>query len=158
MRLTRFTDYALRTLMFLGLRGEEGARIREIAEHYGISENHLMKVVQELGKCGFVQTVRGRGGGLRLARPPAAIGLGAVVRAVEDDLALVECLGPEGSHCAIVGACRLTGILAEALDAFLAVLDRYTLADLLGPSARLRALLDLAPVPPPDRGRPAAPR
>jgi len=155
MRLTRFTDYALRTLMFLGLRGEEGARIREIAEHYGISENHLMKIVPELGKCGFVQTVRGRGGGLRMARPPEEIGVGAVVRAVEDDLALVECLGEERPRCAIAGACRLTVILGEALEAFLAVLDRYTLADLLGPSARLRAMLDLAP---PAPAPPATPR
>jgi Rrf2 family nitric oxide-sensitive transcriptional repressor len=143
VHLTRFTDYALRVLTFLGLRGEEGARIREIAERFGISENHLMKVVQELGKHGFVRTIRGRGGGLRLARPPEAIQLGAVVRAVEGDLAIVECLGPGGSSCAIVGACRLTGILGDALDAFLDVLDRYTLADLLGPAARLRALLDL---------------
>jgi Rrf2 family transcriptional regulator, nitric oxide-sensitive transcriptional repressor len=154
MRLTRFTDYALRTLVFLGLRGEEGGRIREIAEHYGISENHLMKIVRELGRHGFVRTVRGRGGGLCLARPPEAIGIGEVVRAVEDDLALVECRSPEQSHCPILGACRLTGIVAEALDAFLGVLDRYTLAELIGPSDRLRALLDLPPETPPIRRAP----
>jgi Rrf2 family nitric oxide-sensitive transcriptional repressor len=145
MHLTRFTDYALRALIFLGLRGDEGARIHDIAEHYGISENHLKKIVQQLGERGLVQTARGRGGGLRLARPPEAIGIGAIVRAVEDDLALVECLGTVESHCPIVGTCRLTGILSEALGAFLAVLDRYTLADLLVPSSRLRTLLDLPP-------------
>lgn len=142
MRLTRFTDYALRSLIFLGLRGEEGGRIREIAEHYGISEHHLTKVIQELARAGFVQTVRGRGGGLRLARPPEAIGVGAVVRALEEDLSLVECFAP-GSRCVIRRSCGLKGVLGEALEAFLAVLDRYTLADLLGPEAQLRRALRL---------------
>jgi Rrf2 family nitric oxide-sensitive transcriptional repressor len=142
MRLTRFTDYALRSLIFLGLRGEAGARIREIAAHYEISEHHLTKVVQELARAGFVQTLRGRGGGLRLARAPEAIGVGAVVRALEEDLTLVECFAA-GSNCAIRRSCGLKGILGEALAAFLAVLDRYTLADLLGPEAQLRKALRL---------------
>jgi Rrf2 family nitric oxide-sensitive transcriptional repressor len=148
MRLTLFTDYALRSLIFLGLKGEEGGRIRQIAEHYQISEHHLTKVVQKLARAGFVKTLRGRGGGLRLARPPAEIGVGAVVRALEDDLALVECFTSEG-RCAIRRTCGLKGMLGEALGAFLAVLDRYTLADLLVPEAALaRALRLPAPAPP----------
>jgi Rrf2 family nitric oxide-sensitive transcriptional repressor len=142
MRLTLFTDYALRSLMFLGLRGEEGGRIRQIAEHYRISEHHLTKVIQELSRAGFVQTSRGRGGGLRLARAPVAIGVGDVVRALEDDLALVECFTP-GGRCVIRRNCGLKGVLGEALAAFLAVLDRYTLADLLEPEAELRRALQL---------------
>jgi Rrf2 family transcriptional regulator, nitric oxide-sensitive transcriptional repressor len=152
MRLTLFTDYAFRSLIFLGLKGEESGRIREIAEHYGISEHHLTKVVQKLARAGFVKTLRGRGGGLRLARPAAEIGVGAVVRAVEDDLALVECFTPAGA-CVIRRSCGLKGVLGEALGAFLAVLDRYTLADLLVAGAELRTALRL------DRpaGDPAAP-
>jgi Rrf2 family nitric oxide-sensitive transcriptional repressor len=157
MRLTRFTDYALRTLMFLGLRGEAGGRIREIAEHYGISEHHLTKVVQELARAGFVQTLRGRGGGLRLAQPPEAIRVGAVVRGLEEDLGLVECLSP-GARCVIRQSCRLKAALGEALDAFLAVLDRYTLADLLAPGAELRKALRLRADPPPRRGGRGVPR
>jgi Rrf2 family nitric oxide-sensitive transcriptional repressor len=142
MRLTRFTDYALRSLIFLGLRGEAGGRIREIALHYDISEHHLTKVIQELARAGFVQTLRGRGGGLRLARAPEAIGVGAVVRALEEDLTLVECF-VAGSSCVIRRSCGLKGVLGEALAAFMAVLDRYTLADLLGPEAQLRKALRL---------------
>jgi Rrf2 family transcriptional regulator, nitric oxide-sensitive transcriptional repressor len=147
MRLTRFTDYALRTLIFLALRGAEGGRIREVAERYAISEHHLTKVVQELARAGFVQTARGRGGGLKLARAPEAIGVGAVVRALEDDLALVECFTPESSRCRIAADCRLRGLLGEALAAFLAVLDRATLADLVEPRQNLAATLGLTATP-----------
>lgn len=157
MRLTRFTDYALRSLIFLGLRGEAGGRIREIAEHYDISEHHLTKVVQELARAGFVQTLRGRSGGLRLARPPEEIVVGAVVRALEEDLSLVECFSA-GSRCVIRRSCGLKGALGEALAAFLAVLDGYTLTDLLGPEAELREALRLPDAPSPRSGGRRGPR
>jgi len=133
VRLTLHTDYALRVLMYLGLRrGEDLASIREIAEAYGISENHLVKVVHGLARAGFVETLRGRGGGLRLAMPPERIRIGAVVRQTEDDMALVACFS-DHRRCSIAGVCRLQALLGEALAAFLAVLDRTTLADLLIP-------------------------
>jgi Rrf2 family transcriptional regulator, nitric oxide-sensitive transcriptional repressor len=137
MRLTRYTDYALRTLLYLGLHGRDLASIGDIARAYGISENHLTKVVHHLGRLGFVETVRGRGGGLRLARAPEAIGIGEVVRRTEDDLALVDCF--TATSCAIAGACGLQRALGEALAAFLGVLDRYTLADLLRPGGAATA-------------------
>ena len=130
MRLTRYTDYALRTLIYVGLHEPRQSSIAEIARAYGISESHLTKVVHQLGRLGFISTTRGRGGGLRLAKPPAEIIVGAVVRQTEEDLALVECFA--GGACAITAPCRLRCALGEALAAFLAVLDRYTLADLLG--------------------------
>ncbi|WP_336487685.1 Rrf2 family transcriptional regulator [Methylobacterium nigriterrae] len=132
MRLTRYTDYALRTLIFVGLHEPQQSSIAAIARAYGISENHLTKVVHQLGRLGLIHTTRGRGGGLRLARPPEEIVVGAVVRLTEDDLALVECFA--GGACAITAPCRLRRALGEALAAFLAVLDRYTLADLLSGS------------------------
>jgi Rrf2 family nitric oxide-sensitive transcriptional repressor len=145
MRLTVHTDYALRTLLYLGVRGERLGSIRAIATAYDISENHLTKVVHRLGRSGFIDTVRGRGGGIRLARPPAAIRIGDVVRRTEEDMALVECLGPANA-CRITADCRLRGALSEALRAFLAVLDGYTLADLLGAPEALADRLGL-PVP-----------
>jgi len=146
MRLNTFTDYCLRTLMYAGTKGEGLATIDEIAAAYGISRNHLMKVVLRLGQLGHLETVRGKGGGMRLARAPAAINLGRLVRETEQDLAVVECMQGGERVCAIQPACRLKGVLAEALQAFLAVLDRHTLADLIAPRRRLAALLDL-PVP-----------
>lgn len=137
MRLTRFTDYSLRTLMYLGLRGDGLASIADISHAYAISEHHLTKVVHRLGQLGFLETVRGRGGGIRLARPPERIGLGEVVRGTEDDLALAACFGAEG--CIVGGVCGLERALHEALAAFLAVLDRHTLADLVRPGARAMA-------------------
>lgn len=133
MRLTRYTDYALRTLIYLGLNESRVSSIAEIARAYGISESHLTKVVHQLGRIGLVQTTRGRGGGLRLARPAAEIVVGAVVRQTEEDLALVECFA--NGACAITPSCRLRKALGEALAAFLEVLDRYTLADLLAEGA-----------------------
>jgi Rrf2 family nitric oxide-sensitive transcriptional repressor len=138
MQLTRYSDFSLRVLIYLAVETERLATIEEIARAYGISKAHLMKVVHQLGLCGFVETVRGRGGGLRLARPAQEIPLGAVVRATEGNLSLVECFDPARSECAIEPACGLRPVLREALDAFLAVLDRYTLADLV---ARRRAPL-----------------
>lgn len=132
MHLTLHSDYALRVLMYLGLRGQQMASIQEIATAYRISAHHLTKVVQRLGRGGFVTTVRGRGGGLRLAMPPEEIRIGNVFRCTEEDLALVGCFA-DPRACAIAGVCRLQPLLGEALGAFLTVLDGATLADLIRP-------------------------
>lgn len=131
MRLTTYTDYGLRMLMYVGLKRGELATIQEIADAYGISKNHLMKVAYDLGRHGFLETVRGRGGGLKLARAPERISLGDVVRKMEEDFALVECFAPGADGCRIGRSCRLKGVLGEALRAYMAVLDKYTLADLV---------------------------
>ncbi len=144
MQLTGYTDYALRVLMLLGVEDDRLVTVQEIAERYGISRNHLMKVVRDLARAGYVESVRGRGGGLRLGRPASEIGLGAVVRHCEDNFALVACLGEGRGACVLSPACRLTGIMREAAGAFLAVLDGYSLADLVRRPADLRALLALA--------------
>ena len=141
MRLTVYTDFSLRVLMFLELKGDRLATISEIAKTYGISKNHLMKVVYQLGLAGYVETVRGKGGGIRLARPPENIVLGEVVRRTESDMALVPCFAPEAASCAIFRSCRLRHVLSEARDAFLAVLDGCSLADLVRPRAPLTKLL-----------------
>lgn len=133
MHLTRFTDYGLRTLIYLALRPDDLSSIAEIAGAYGISENHMVKVVHRLGQAGLVETIRGRNGGIRLARAAADIGLGDVVRLSEPSLALVECQA--GESCAIGGLCSLQGIMDEALGAMLAVLDGYSLADVAGPES-----------------------
>ncbi len=136
MKLTRYTDYALRVLMHLAARPERLSSIGEIARSYGISQNHLMKVVHDLRKEGYVTAVRGRAGGIRLGRPADEIVVGDVVRHTEEGFDLVDC-----GSCLIVRACGLTGVLNEATAAFLAVLDRHTLADLVADRAdALRAL------------------
>lgn len=132
MRLTHFSDYALRVLLFAAAAGDRLVTIDETAKVYGISRAHLMKVVNQLTRAGFLAAVRGRAGGLKLARPPEAIRLGDVVRATEPDFALVECFSPDCA-CRIMPRCRLRGVLNEALDAFHARLDRSTLADLMLP-------------------------
>jgi Rrf2 family nitric oxide-sensitive transcriptional repressor len=132
MRLTTMTDYALRLLMYVGQRPERLCTIAEVAQAYGISEAHLMKVTHQLGRAGFLETVRGKGGGMRLAAPPAQINIGAVVRSIEPDFMLVECFDA-GNHCALTGHCRLAGAVSGALAAFLAHLEAHTLADLLRP-------------------------
>lgn len=135
MRLTNFSDYALRVLMYSAARGDALITIEETAQVYGISRAHLMKVVNQLTRAGFLTAVRGRSGGLKLAKRPDRIRLGDVVRSTEPDFAMVECLGA-GNCCLITQRCRLRGIVAEALNAFIGTLDRYTLADLmLKPSA-----------------------
>lgn len=136
MQLTRYTDYALRILLHVGAReADELSSIAEIADAYGISKNHLMKVVQHLGQGGFLETIRGRGGGLRLGRPAASITVGAIVRHTEQGFDLVDCAG-----CVVAPACTLPRILGEATQAFLGVLDRYTLADILSRRTDWRAL------------------
>jgi Rrf2 family nitric oxide-sensitive transcriptional repressor len=144
MRLTRYTDYAIRVLLHLAVRPGRKASIAEIAGRFGISQSHLMKVVHDLASSGFIVSERGRGGGIRLDRPPGEINIGAVIRHTEDGFKLVDC-----DRCLIAPACGLTGAVAEALAAFMAVLDRYTLADLLTKREGLAVLLDLAHDPAP---------
>lgn len=144
MRLTVYTDYSLRMLIYLAVRDDGLATIADVAGAYRISKTHLNKVAHQLGRAGYVATVRGKGGGLRLARPARDIGLGAVVRHVEPDMALVPCFDPVGASCPIIPACGLRGALHEAREAFLAVLDRYTLEDLVRRRADLQALLHAA--------------
>lgn len=136
MKLTLYSDYALRVLTYAGAHGDRLCSVGEIAEAYAISRNHLTKVVHDLGRTGFLESARGRSGGIRLARPPADIGIGEVVRHTEDGFTLVEC-----GSCRIAPGCRLNGIFGRAMAAFLAVLDEYTLADLLDRPAELTALL-----------------
>lgn len=138
MRLTRYTDYAMRVLLYLGAQPEKVCSISEIARAYGISQNHLMKVAHDLGKAGYIEGVRGRFGGIRLAKSADAINVGAVVRQTEEGFELVEC-----GSCVIAPACGLTGVLDEALAAFMAVLDRYSLADLLKKRTKLMRLFDI---------------
>lgn len=138
MRLTRYTDYAMRVLLHLAARGDGLASIGDIARLYDISQNHLMKVVQDLGKAGFVRTVRGRGGGIALARPADQIVIGQVVRQTEDGFQLVDC-----GSCLIAPACTLPRVLNEATAAFIAVLDKYTVADLLDKRSQMRTLFGI---------------
>jgi Rrf2 family nitric oxide-sensitive transcriptional repressor len=141
MKLTFYSDYSLRLLMYVSVKREALVTIQEVADAYGISKNHLMKVAFELGRKGFLETVRGRGGGLRLARPPEKIGVGEVVRAMEEDFTMVECFDPGINQCVITGPCRLRGVLSRALKAYFAVLDEYTLADLAGQNPSLSRVL-----------------
>ncbi|TFW21440.1 RrF2 family transcriptional regulator [Duganella callida] len=131
MRLTTFTDYSLRTLLHLGMHRDRLVTIQDIAEAHGISRNHLMKVVYQLGVAGYIDTVRGRNGGLRLKMEPSEINLGAVVRATETDFHIAECFGGGHSTCPLLADCRLKNALGAAAAAFLATLDMQTLATLL---------------------------
>jgi Rrf2 family nitric oxide-sensitive transcriptional repressor len=142
MRLTEHTDYALRTLIYLGVRGDRLTPVGEVADAYGLSKNHLLKVANHLAAAGYVQTVRGNGGGLRLAQPAEAINIGAVVRVTETDMNLVPCFCDAGG-CRIETGCLLRATLSSALRAFLAELDRTTLADLIKPRPMLKRLLGL---------------
>ncbi|PAT34919.1 RrF2 family transcriptional regulator [Vandammella animalimorsus] len=136
MRLTLKTDYALRTLLFLGQQ-QALVSIAQIAQAHGISEHHLIKVVHALGRQGFIDTLRGKGGGIRLAPAALQATVGQIVRAMEDDLNLVACFGPQSddNRCLLTGGCRLQTVLHSALQAFMDELDGHTLADLLGAAA-----------------------
>jgi Rrf2 family nitric oxide-sensitive transcriptional repressor len=147
MRLTRYSDYAIRVLLHLGAEPDRMASIASIAEAYGVSRNHLMKVVHDLGKAGFVESVRGRSGGIRLARRPEEINLGAVLRHTEEGFDLVDC-----ANCIIAPACGMTAVVHEALAAFLAVFDRYSLADILGRKADLLAIFAMGTTAPASNG------
>lgn len=129
MHITRYTDYSLRVLIYLAVQDERLATIQEISDSYGISKNHLMKVVHQLTLKGYIESSRGKNGGLRLHRRPEDINVGVLVRETEQDLALVECFS-ENNQCCITPVCGLKNVLSEALQAFLATLDKYTLADL----------------------------
>jgi Rrf2 family nitric oxide-sensitive transcriptional repressor len=142
MKLTRFTDYSLRVLIYLGLRENGRVTIREISDAYGISRNHLMKVVSLLTRMGYLDARRGPGGGIALARPPVEIVIADVVRDMEDDLNLVECFCKEGA-CVIKPMCQLKVILSQALAAYLDTLEGYTLLDLLRPRNQLIEVLGM---------------
>jgi Rrf2 family nitric oxide-sensitive transcriptional repressor len=146
MRLTVYTDYALRVLMYLAVKEDGLATIDEIAKRYSISRNHLMKVVHQLGVAGYIETVRGRGGGLRLAKPAEAIGLGEVVRYTEPDMAIASCFKPVDAPCAIRQCCVLRRALEKARDAFVGVLEGYTLNDLVQPRGRLLRTLGISEI------------
>ncbi|CAG4885083.1 HTH-type transcriptional regulator NsrR [Georgfuchsia toluolica] len=141
MRLTTFSDYSLRVLIYLALDESKLATIPVIAAAYGISENHLMKVVHQLARAGVVKSIRGKGGGIRLARPPEEIRLGQVIRQAEGSAPIVECLGEEKGACCITPTCRLKDILVSAFDALYGVLDEYTLADLVCNHRALKRIL-----------------
>ncbi len=143
MRLTSFTDYSLRVLIYLGTQSKQKlSSIREISDMYRISNNHLTKVVYGLGKLGLVETIRGRNGGIRLAKKPEEINIGWVVRQTEEELDIVECFNDERNQCILSPACRLKGVLKAALEAYLKVLDQFTLADLLVNSDALKGIFE----------------
>ncbi len=148
MRLTFYSDYSLRLLMYLAVRPERLSTIKEIAEAYNISANHLMKVVHQLGLAGYVETIRGRNGGMRLGRPAAEIGLGELIRHTEPDMDIVPCFEPENQSCPLRKACRLKSALDKARLAFLSVLDEYTLADLTSTPGPMRSFLGLSSAQP----------
>jgi Rrf2 family transcriptional regulator, nitric oxide-sensitive transcriptional repressor len=141
MHLDKRTDYSLRVLMFLVTNRDRLSTIAEIAERFDISQAHLMKVVHLLAKAGYVETVRGRSGGMRLAGDGSTIRVGDVVREMESDLALVDCLRASGGRCLVAPCCRLKGVLTKAMAAFLAVLDEHTIADLAKDNDALAVLL-----------------
>jgi Rrf2 family transcriptional regulator, nitric oxide-sensitive transcriptional repressor len=142
MKLTQFTDYSLRVLIFLGaLEKDEQVNVQDIASIYNISKHHLTKVVHNLGKLGLIETLRGRGGGIRLGKNPNEINIGWLVRQTEEDFNLVECFNPEEKGCLINSVCLLKGVLNQALEAYLSTLDRFTLEDLLANRSSLQALI-----------------
>jgi Rrf2 family transcriptional regulator, nitric oxide-sensitive transcriptional repressor len=155
MKLTSFTDYSLRVLIYLAVEPDRRATIAEIAQAFDISTNHLTKVVHFLGKNGWLANVRGKGGGLELGRPPQAIVIGNVVRETEGEAVVVECFGEEGGNCAITPVCQLRHVLVEAVEAFYNVLDHYTLADMVSNRKALARRLLLVHPPKSLRARQA---
>lgn len=142
MHITRYTDYSLRVLMYLAAHTDKLATIRDIAESYDISKNHLMKIVQQLSAEGYIEATRGKNGGIKLARDPKNINIGQLVRDIEQGSPLVECFGQD-NVCVITPACQLKHVLSEALESFFTTLDRYSLADMIPPKQehRLQLLL-----------------
>jgi Rrf2 family transcriptional regulator, nitric oxide-sensitive transcriptional repressor len=145
MKLTAFTDYSLRVLMYMATDPGQRATIAQIARAYAISEHHLVKVVHFLGQQGWLKNVRGKGGGLELGMAPERIVVGQVVRATEGLAAVAECFEEDGGHCALSHSCRLRGVLREAVTAFESVLDRYTLADVVSNRHQLAQILFFEP-------------
>lgn len=143
MKLTSFSDYSLRVLMYLALHRDELSTISMIADAYGISENHLMKVVHQLGKQGLLESVRGKGGGVRLAVDPARVRIGSVIRQAEGHTPIVECLSKENT-CRIAPQCKLAGVLKRGFNALYEELDKTTLADLVGDQTGLRRELQIS--------------
>lgn len=143
MRLTQFSDYALRTVLYLGAHPDQVVPIADVAQSYGISYHHLTKVAARLCALGVTEAVRGRHGGLRLAIAPTALNIGWLVRQTEADFVLVECFDPDTDSCPITPACRLRQVLHDALAQFLSVLDQHTLADFLGSAKRREQLIQL---------------
>lgn len=156
MRLTLHTDYALRVLMYAAVKADSLSTIPEIVEHFDISKGHVMKVVHKLGQLGYIATLRGKRGGIRLGRKPEQINVGAIVRDMEKELGVLGCLQEAGGYCRIETCCVLRRALRDATDAFLETLDRYTLADLMRPRLTLKKLLELDPAGPRSRSRSAA--
>lgn len=143
MRLTMYTDYSLRTLLYLSLTDNKKlTTIQEISDAYHISKNHLMKVTHQLGKMGYIETVQGRNGGIRLKVKPEQLNIGEIARQTEDDFHLVECFS-NNNQCVITPACQLRHILHEALVAFIQVLDQYTIADVIAQPDMYKTLLQL---------------
>jgi Rrf2 family nitric oxide-sensitive transcriptional repressor len=146
MQISAFTDYSLRVLMYSAVHADRLCTVDEIAGAFDVSRHHLVKVVNHLQHLGYVDTLRGRSGGFRLSRAPQDIGLGEVVRRTEGTLAIVECLDRKTNSCPVVRACGLKGVLSEAMDAFLAVLDRHTLADIIAEPRWAARVFALTPV------------
>ncbi|ASJ98477.1 MULTISPECIES: Rrf2 family transcriptional regulator [Shewanella] len=146
MQLTRYTDFGIRTLMYLALSPERDTlfRIAEITEVFDLSANHVSKIVHHLGKEGYLHTVRGKAGGFKLGKPADQINIGTLVRTLENSLSPIDCSKP---YCRFLPACQLKGVLAEAVNAYLAVLDQYTLADIVSNREELKALLPDLSIP-----------
>lgn len=159
MKLSLFTDYALRVLMFAAMK-EEPFRVEEVTAAYGVSRNHVAKVVQRLAQLGYLRTQRGRGGGAQLGLDALTEPLGRIIRAIEEENPLAECFDPASNTCPISGSCRLKAVLAQGLQAFFAALDQHTLGDLIAGPARTRLQRTLLPPahPPPRRARPSPSR
>lgn len=151
MKITRFTDYALRVLIYLALYEGKKVTIKDVAERYGISKNHLMKVVHELGMKGYIDTTRGKNGGMQLGLTPSDINIGVLVRMMEEDSVLVECFDANNT-CVILPGCALKGMLKEAMECFFKSLEQYTLADLVNGGKREKVLKRILTIDPLEQG------
>ncbi|MEK3799849.1 Rrf2 family transcriptional regulator [Peribacillus sp. FSL H8-0477] len=141
MRLTSYSDFSLRVLLYVAVNSEKLVTIKEISEAYEISSNHLMKIIYNLGKMNYIETIRGRNGGIRLSKQPADINIGELIRKTEEDFYLVECF-KEDNNCVITPVCSLKHMLNEALNSFFLVLDKYTLEDILTNKSVLKEYFD----------------